>query len=194
MSAPLPPSRPRPVPARPGEGSLAGRLAEILRVDHAGELGAVAIYRGQKAVLGEARGRERVYGHVEQMEAQEQAHLSRFESLILERRVRPTALAPVWRLAGFALGVGTALLGERAAHACTEAVETAIEQHYADQIEELSDVEPVLAAELAGFREEEIVHRDLARAEGAQRAPGYRLLSAVIGAGCRAAIRISEKI
>jgi ubiquinone biosynthesis monooxygenase Coq7 len=183
----------RPLP-RPGQGGLAARLAEILRVDHAGEVGAVAIYRGQRAVLGEARGKERISGQLAEMETNETEHLTRFDELIAERRVRPTALAPVWRLAGFALGAGTALLGEKAAHACTEAVETVIEQHYAGQIEELSAVEPDLAAELSRFRDEEIAHRDLAREEGAHEAPGYRLLSAVIGAGCRAAIKISEKI
>jgi ubiquinone biosynthesis monooxygenase Coq7 len=128
------------------------------------------------------------------MQANEAEHLQAFDRLILERRVRPTALAPIWRVAGFALGAGTALLGEKAAHACTEAVETVIEQHYAGQLEELAEAEPELAAELARFREEEIVHRDLARQEGAREAPGYRLLSAAIGAGCRAAIRLSEKI
>ncbi|CAN7403167.1 demethoxyubiquinone hydroxylase family protein [Phenylobacterium sp. LjRoot225] len=183
----------RPIP-RPGEGSLAARLAEILRVDHAGELGAVAIYRGQRAVLGEARGQARIAGQLAEMEAQEALHLARFDQLVAERHVRPTALALVWRLAGFALGAGTALLGPRAAHACTEAVETVIEQHYASQIEELSKLEPELAAELSTFRDEEISHRDQAVEEGAREAPGYRLLSAVIGAGCRAAIRISEKI
>jgi ubiquinone biosynthesis monooxygenase Coq7 len=128
------------------------------------------------------------------MEAHEADHLARFDRLLTERRVRPTALAPVWRLAGFALGAGTALLGEKAAHACTEAVETVIEQHYAGQVEELGELEPELAAELIRFRGEEIAHRDQAVAEGAREAPGYRLLSAVIGAGCRAAIKISEKL
>jgi ubiquinone biosynthesis monooxygenase Coq7 len=183
----------KPVPPRPGKGALAARLAEILRVDHAGEVGAVAIYRGQRAVL-EAGGRERIVGQLAEMETHEAEHLARFERLLAERAVRPTALSPVWRLAGFTLGAGTALLGEKAAHACTEAVETAIEQHYAGQVEELAELEPELARELAQFRHEEIAHRDLAVAEGAREAPGYRLLSAVIGAGCRAAIRISEKI
>jgi len=183
----------RPIP-RPGEGSLAARLAEIIRVDHAGELGAVAIYRGQRAVLGEARGQARIAGQLAVMEAQEAEHLARFDRLVVERRVRPTALAPVWRLAGFALGAGTALLGPKAAHACTEAVETVIEQHYAGQIEELAALEPELAAELSTFRDEEIAHRDQAVAEGARQAPGYRLLSAVISAGCRAAIKLSEKV
>jgi ubiquinone biosynthesis monooxygenase Coq7 len=183
------------IPApRPGEGSLSARLAEILRVDHAGELGAVAIYRGQRAVLGEARGQERVAGQLGEMETQEAEHLARFDKLITERRVRPTALAPVWRLAGFALGAGTALLGEKAVHACTEAVETVIEQHYASQIDELAALEPDLAAELSKFRDEELAHRDQAVEDGAREAPGYRLLSAVIGAGCRAAIKISEKV
>jgi ubiquinone biosynthesis monooxygenase Coq7 len=103
-------------------------------------------------------------------------------------------MAPVWRLAGFALGAGTALMGEKAAHACTEAVETVIEAHYAGQIAELEDREPELAAELSRFRAEELAHRDLAVEEGAREAPGYALLSAVIRTGCRAAIKISEKL
>jgi ubiquinone biosynthesis monooxygenase Coq7 len=173
---------------------MAARLAEILRVDHAGELGAVHIYRGQRAVLGEAAGHDRIKGQLAEMEAQEAEHLARFDRLLTERRVRPTAMAPVWRLAGFALGAGTALLGEKAAHACTEAVETVIEAHYAGQIAELESREPELAAELSRFRDEELAHRDLAVEEGAKEAPGYGLLSAVIRAGCRAAIKISEKL
>jgi ubiquinone biosynthesis monooxygenase Coq7 len=169
-------------------------MAEILRVDHAGELGAVHIYRGQRAVLQGVAGRERIAGQLEEMQAQEAEHLARFDRLLNERRVRPTALAPVWRLAGFALGAGTALLGEKAAHACTEAVETVIEGHYADQIAELADRDPDLAAELAKFRDEELAHRDLAVEEGAREAPAYGLLAAVIRTGCRAAIKISEKI
>jgi ubiquinone biosynthesis monooxygenase Coq7 len=173
---------------------MAQRLGEILRVDHAGELAAVAIYRGQRAVLGEAAGHERTREQLAHMEAQEQVHLARFDRLLTERGVRPTALTPVWRLAGFALGAGTALLGDKAIHACTEAVETVIGQHYAAQVEELAEREPALSAELAGFRDEELAHRDQAVDEGAREAPGYALLAAVIGAGCRAAIKISEKI
>jgi ubiquinone biosynthesis monooxygenase Coq7 len=173
---------------------MSARLAEILRVDHAGELGAVSIYRGQRAVLGEARGRKRIAGQIAEMETQEAEHLARFDRLLTERRIRPTALAPVWRLAGFALGAGTALLGEKAAHACTEAVETVIEAHYAGQIAEIASREPGLAADLARFREEELAHRDLAVDEGAREAPGYGLMAAVIRTGCRAAIKLSEKI
>lgn len=184
----------KPVPPKPGEGALRDRLHEILRVDHAGEMAAVAIYRGQRAVLGQAAGHERTAEQLGEMEAHEQVHLSRFDSLLTERRVRPTALAPVWRLAGFALGAGTALLGDKAAHACTEAVETVIEEHYAGQVAELTTLEPELAAELEQFRQEELAHRDLAVDEGAREAPGYALLSAVIRTGCRAAIKISEKL
>jgi ubiquinone biosynthesis monooxygenase Coq7 len=184
----------KPIPPRPGQGAYVQRLAEILRVDHAGELGAVSIYRGQRAVLGQAPGRERIAGQLAEMEAHEAVHLARFDDLLTERRVRPTALAPVWRLAGFALGAGTALLGEKAAHACTEAVETVIEDHYAGQVAELADRDPALAAELEQFRQEELAHRDLAVEEGAHEAPGYALLSALVRAGCRTAIKISEKL
>jgi ubiquinone biosynthesis monooxygenase Coq7 len=184
----------KPIPPRPGRGAMAARMAEILRVDHAGELGAVSIYRGQRAVLGQAPRHERIAGQLAEMEAHEAEHLARFDRLLTERQVRPTALAPVWRLAGFALGAGTALLGEKAAHACTEAVENVIEEHYASQVAEITEREPALAAELERFRQEELAHRDLAVDEGAREAPGYGLLSAVIRTGCRAAIKISEKL
>ena len=181
-------------PRRPGQGGDRARLAEILRVDQAGELAAVHIYRGQQAVLSRAPGRQRIAAQLREMEGHEQVHLSRFDHLLAERRVRPTLMSPLWRAAAFALGAGTALLGEKAAHACTEAVETVIEQHYAGQIAELADRDADLAAELSQFRDDELAHRDTAIAEGAQSAPGYRLLSAVIQAGCRTAIKISEKI
>ena len=182
-----------PLP-RPGPGAVRARLAEILRVDHAGELAAVHIYRGQRAVFDRAAGKEKIGADLAEMEAHEQVHLDRFDGLLTERRVRPTLMAPVWRAAGFTLGVGTALLGEKAAHACTEAVETVIEDHYAGQIDELRTRDPALAAELSQFRDDELAHRDHAVANGAREAPAYRLLSAVVQAGCRAAIRISEKI
>ena len=184
----------RPIPPRPGAGAPAARLAEILRVDHAGELGAVHIYRGQRAVLEGRPGRERISGQLEDMESHEARHLARFERMLTESGVRPTVLAPVWRAAGFALGAVSALIGEKSAHACTEAVEDVIEAHYGAQIEELADRAPALSAELAQFRQEELAHRDQAREEGAREAPGYGLMAAAIRLGCRAAIKISEKL
>ena len=179
---------------RPGRGADRARLAEILRVDHAGELGAVAIYQGQRAVFAALDRPPPLAAELEDMAAHEAVHLAAFDRLLSERGVRPTVLTPLWRLAGFALGAGTALMGEKAAHACTEAVESVIEQHYADQIDELQAREPVLAQELSGYRDDELSHRDQAIAGGARDAPGYRMLSAVIGAGCRAAIRLAEKV
>jgi ubiquinone biosynthesis monooxygenase Coq7 len=184
----------KPIPPRPGAGARRARLAEMLRVDHAGELAAGAIYRGQRAVLRQARGAGRTLATIADLEAQEDEHLARFDALLIERRVRPSLLAPLWRAAGYGLGAATALIGERAAHACTEAVETVIEGHYAAQIDELAGPEPALAAELSRFRDDELAHRDIAVAEGARQAPAYPLLAAVIRAGCRAAIRLAEKV
>jgi ubiquinone biosynthesis monooxygenase Coq7 len=170
------------------------RLAQILRVDHAGELAAVHIYRGQRAVLEGAPGRAAIAGRLQRMQDEEARHLARFEALLNETRTRPTLLAPICRASAFALGVGTALLGERAAHACTDAVESVIEVHYAGQIAELEEQDPALAAELSGFRDDELAHRQEAIEEGAREAPGGRLLSAFIKAGCRAAIKICERL
>ena len=181
-------------PARPGRGALEQRLAEILRVDHAGELAAVHIYRGQQAVFAGAKDRETIEVQLEEMEAHEATHLAGFDYLLNTHQVRPTVFAPLWRAAGFALGAGTALMGEKAAHACTEAVETVIEQHYAGQITELENRDPALAAELSKYRDDELAHRDAAVEQGARDAPGYPLLSAVIRAGCKAAIKLSEKL
>jgi len=185
---------PRPLPPRPGLGAVKGRLDEMLRVDHAGELAAGAIYRGQRAVLRASRTAGRALAEIADMEAQEEEHLARFDAILIQRRVRPSLLAPLWRAAGFGLGAATALIGESAAHACTEAVETVIEGHYAAQIAEIEMAEPALAAELTRFRNDELAHRDAAVAAGAHDAPAYPLLAAVVRAGCRAAIRIAEKV
>ena len=128
------------------------------------------------------------------MEEGEQEHLKTFDRLIAERGVRPTLMAPVWRVAGFGLGAVTALMGERAAHACTEAVEEVIEEHYGRQSDALRGVDSELKHVVDRFREDEIAHKDTAVEQGARSAPGYAVLSAVIKAGCRAAIRISEKV
>lgn len=182
-----------PLPS-PGPGASRARRAEMLRVDHAGEYAAVNIYRAQRAVFAGRRGHEAITEDLAEMRGHEQVHLDRFNALLSAEGVRPTAMTPIWRLAAFALGAGTALMGEKAAHACTEAVESVIEEHYADQVAELKDRDPALAAELAQFREEELAHHDHAIAHGSRDAPAYRLLSAVIKTGCRAAIKISEKV
>ena len=183
----------RPPLARPGRGASKRRRDEILRVDHAGEYAAVQIYRAQRAVFAGRPGKDRIAADMAEMRAQEQVHLDRFNALLTAEKVRPTAMTPVWRLAALGLGAGTALMGEKAAHACTEAVESVIEEHYADQIAELRDRDPELAAELSRFRDEELAHHDHAVAHGSREAPGYGLLSAVIKAGCRAAIKVSER-
>jgi ubiquinone biosynthesis monooxygenase Coq7 len=162
----------------------------MIRVDHAGEYGAARIYAGQLAVLG----RSASAPVLREMQAQEQQHLDVFADLVVRRRVRPTAMLPLWRLAGFALGAATAALGERAAMACTVAVEEAIDTHYAGQIAALDDSEVELRATIARFRDDEQRHRDVAVAHGARNAPAYRLLQAAIKAGCRAAIAISERV
>ncbi len=187
-----PTARRTPLP-RPGRGASRRRRDEILRVDHAGEYAAVQIYRAQRAVFAGRPGKDAIAADMAEMQAQEQVHLDRFNALLAAEKVRPTAMTPVWRLAALGLGAGTALLGEKAAHACTEAVESVIEEHYADQIAEMRDRDPALAAELTRFRDEELAHHDHAVAHGSREAPAYGLLSAVIKAGCRAAIKVSER-
>lgn len=179
---------------RPKRKTPPHRIAEMLRVDHAGEYGAVAIYRGQQAVFSRNPATAEIAAQLKEMEAEEQKHLEAFDRLLVEREVRPTAMTPVWNVAGYGLGVITALMGEKAAHACTEAVETVIEQHYAAQAEECAGSEEELAATFREFREDELHHRDTAIEGGAQDAPGYPVLSRLIRAGCHAAIRITEKI
>jgi 3-demethoxyubiquinol 3-hydroxylase len=166
----------------------------MIRVDHAGEFGAVQIYRGQRAVFGRIEGKAHAARLIAEMEEGEQEHLKTFDRLIAERGVRPTLMAPIWRVAGFGLGAVTALMGEQAAHACTEAVEEVIEEHYGRQSQELRGVDAELKHVVDRFREDEIAHRDTAVEQGARDAPGYSVLSAVIKLGCRAAIRISEKV
>jgi len=184
----------RATPPMPGEGARERLLAEMVRVDHAGEYGAVQIYRGQQAVFGRSETKAHAARLIAEMEAGEQEHLRTFDRLIAERGVRPTIMAPIWRVAGFGLGAVTALMGEKAAHACTEAVEDVIEEHYARQSAALEGVDQELKQYVDRFREEELAHRDTAVEQGARDAPGYAMLSAVIKFGCRTAIRISEKI
>jgi ubiquinone biosynthesis monooxygenase Coq7 len=163
----------------------------MLRVDQAGEYGATRIYAGQLAVLRRNCPEAKL---IARMAAQEERHLKRFNALVADRRVRPTALQPLWNVAGFALGAATALMSEKAALACTDAVETEIDRHYAGQLAALGEDDPELAADIAEFQAEELEHRDIARAAGAAQAVGYPILTAAIRAGCRVAIELSKRI
>ena len=163
----------------------------MIRVDQAGEYGATRIYAGQLAVLRRNAPETRL---IARMASQEERHLKRFDRLMAERRIRPTALQPLWDVAGFALGAVTALMSEKAALACTDAVETEIDRHYSAQLAELGDEDPELASTIAEFQAEEVEHRDIARAAGAAEALGYPLLTAAIRAGCRAAIALSKRV
>jgi len=166
-------------------------ITSMIRVDQAGEFGATRIYAGQLAILGSGSPAARP---IARMAAQEERHRQTFDRMIAERGVRPTLLAPFWDRAGFLLGAVTALISPEAAMACTAAVETEIDKHYADQLIELGDRDPALSATIAEFKAEEAEHHATAIAEGAERAPGYPLLSAAIRLGCRAAIGLSKRI
>jgi ubiquinone biosynthesis monooxygenase Coq7 len=174
---------------RPGDRRA--DTASMLRVDQAGEYGATRIYAGQLAVLRRNAPESKL---IARMAAQEERHLKRFNALMAERRVRPTALQPLWNVAGFALGAATALISEKAALACTDAVETEIDKHYSEQLKQLGKDDPELAADIADFQADELEHRDAARDAGATQAAGYPLLTAAIRAGCKAAIELSKRI
>ena len=161
----------------------------MVRVNQAGEYGAARIYAGQLAVMG---GRGRVAGEIAHMAAQEQRHLDAFDALMTKRGVRPTLLAPIWHVAGYALGVATALMGPRAAMAATVAVETVIDAHYGEQAAALAGgADPELAALVDDFRGDEVEHRDTAASHAGDAFP---LMQGVIRAGCRAAIAAAERV
>ena len=166
-------------------------IASMLRVNQAGEYGAKRIYAGQLAVMGDRTPAARSIAH---MAEQEQRHLTAFDRLLVERGVRPTVLHPAWDIAGFALGAVTAAIGPAAAMACTVAVETEIDRHYAEQLEQIGESDPELSAMIADFQVEELEHKATALEQGAEQAFAYPLMSAVIRAGCRAAIAVSKRI
>ncbi|PKQ09436.1 MAG: demethoxyubiquinone hydroxylase family protein [Alphaproteobacteria bacterium HGW-Alphaproteobacteria-12] len=183
------------VSARPGRARERA-IEEMIRVDHAGEYGAVRIYEGQRAVFRNLPHKREIVDALTRMAEDEEVHLARFNEIVNERHVRPTALTPVWHVAGFALGAATALLGEKAAHACTAAVEEVIDAHYKSQVNRLEQMGPEekpLRDTIEKFRLEEVEHRNEALAAGAEEAPAYPLLSGAIKAACRIAIKISEK-
>ncbi|WP_374942932.1 demethoxyubiquinone hydroxylase family protein [Sphingomonas sp.] len=174
---------------RPGDAKRA--TDSMIRVDQAGEYGATRIYAGQLAVLGDRHPAARAIHH---MAAQEERHRAFFDKMIVDRGVRPTVLQPLWNVAGFALGAVTAAIGPDAAMACTAAVETEIDKHYAEQLDALGDSDPELSAAIADFQAEELEHRDHALAAGAENAFGYPVLSGLIRLGCKVAIAAAKRI
>jgi ubiquinone biosynthesis monooxygenase Coq7 len=176
-------------PYLPGDPPPADEIERMIRVDQAGEYGAVRIYEGQLAVLRQGRARD----EIRHMTEQEARHLARFNELLQSRRVRPTLLQPLWHLAGYALGVGTALLGAKAAMACTVAVEEVIDEHYQDQAERLGEADPALKETILAFRDDELAHRARAIEHGAMDTLGYDVISGVIKAGSRLAIWLSTR-
>ncbi|GGF38252.1 2-nonaprenyl-3-methyl-6-methoxy-1,4-benzoquinol hydroxylase [Aliidongia dinghuensis] len=174
----------------PGDPPPAEQVKRMVRVDHAGEHGAARIYEGQLAILG----RRPVGDTIRHMAEQEREHRAVFDRMLVERRVRPTLLGPFWDVAGYALGAATALMGERAAMACTVAVEEVIDEHYQHQADALGDAEPELKAVIEKFQADEREHRDTGLAHGAEATPGYEALSAVIKAGSRLAIWMATRI
>ncbi|MBI1274162.1 MAG: demethoxyubiquinone hydroxylase family protein [Alphaproteobacteria bacterium] len=184
------PQKKAAAPHLPGGRALHDEIARMIRVDHAGEFGAQRIYAGQIAVLGKSKAGP-VLRH---MAEQEEAHLQAFSRLLVERAARPTALHPLWRVLGFALGAGTAALGEKAAMACTVAVEEVIDEHYAKQLRKLGKDDPELAGLIAKFRAEEIEHKNIGLDHDAEKLPYYRGLRALIRRGAKTAIWLSEHI
>ena len=174
----------------PGDLSQSDLVERFIRVNHAGEFGAKRIYEGQLAVLKNTKDA----AVIEHMKDQELHHLETFEKLIVERKVRPTVLHPLWNVAGFALGVGTAFLGPKAAMACTVAVEEVIDEHYADQAAQLTDDEGELRETINRFRDEALEHRDTAIDLGGETTPGYPVLRRTIRAGSKLAIWLSERL
>lgn len=177
-------------PPLPGEKTAAELVDEVIRVDHAGEYGAQRIYAGQLAVLKN----HACAPTIRHMAEQETEHLARFDELMKQRGARPTALMPLWHVLGYAMGAGTALLGERAAMACTVAVERVIAEHYAEQDAELPAQEAELKDTIRRFREEELEHHDIGLEHGAEQTPFYDLLSVAIAGATRTAIWLSKRV
>ena len=174
---------------RPGDRRPA--TDAMVRVDQAGEYGAIRIYAGQLAVMGD---RSTAAREIAGMARQEERHRAFFDAMVARRGVRPTLLQPFWSVAGFALGAVTAAIGPEAAMACTAAVETEIDKHYSEQLQVLGDSDPELSAAIAEFQAEEVQHRDTAIRHGAESAPAYPLMSAAIRLGCRLAIATAKRI
>ena len=169
-------------------------LEEIIRVDHAGERGAIKIYEGQLLALKTIKQDNDLKDKIEEMKEQEKKHLEYFEKEIQKRKIKPTSLLPLWDLMGIALGFGTALLGKKAAMLCTASVEEVIEDHYQNQLQKLGNDEKDLKAKIEKFKEDEIEHKNMAYETGVTNKGFYSIMDKVIRTGSRIAITISEKI
>ena len=170
------------------------KIEEFIRVDHAGERGAIKIYEGQLLALNTFIKNEELKKTIEEMKEHEKEHFEYFENEIKKRNIKPTKLLPLWDLFGVGLGFGTTILGKKAAMLCTASVEEVIQEHYADQIKQLEVDEKKLKNKITKFRDDELNHKDIAYEEGATKKGLYSILDKVIKTSSKIAIRISEKI
>ena len=169
-------------------------LEEIIRVDHAGERGAIKIYEGQLLALNTLVKDEDLKKTIEEMKIHEKEHCDYFENEIKKRNIKPTKFLPLWDLLGLGLGFGSTLLGKRAAMLCTASVEEVIDKHYLNQINQLGPNEKDLKKKIIKFREDELHHKDIAYEEGATKKGFYSILDKIIKTGSKIAINISEKV
>ena len=170
------------------------RVEEFIRVDHAGERGAVKIYEGQLLALNTIVKNDELKKTIEDMKEHEVEHCQFFESEIKKRNIRPTKFLPLWDLLGVGLGFGSTLLGKKAAMLCTASVEEVIDKHYLDQINQLGPEEKELKKKITKFRQDELDHKDIAYEEGATKKGLYSIMDKIIKTGSKIAIRISEKV
>ena len=170
------------------------KIEEFIRVDHAGERGAIKIYEGQLLALNTVFKDEKLKKTIEEMKFNEKEHLDYFEKELKKRNIKPTKFLPIWDLLGVGLGFGTALLGKRAAMLCTASVEEVIDEHYQKQINQIEDDEKQLKKKIIKFKEDELHHKDIAYDEGASKEGIYSILDKIIKTGSKIAINISEKV
>lgn len=176
-------------PYLPGDLSKIDEIAQIIRVNHAGEYGAKQIYAGQLMILG----KDKCAPIIKKMADQEEEHLKYFSNQLNERKIRPSVFMPLWHVAGLALGAGSALLGKKAAFACTVAVEEVIDQHYRQQLKKLDASEADLKNAISKFRDEEIEHKDIAIENDAKLLPSYQIFTGVIKLASLLAIKVAKK-
>ena len=170
------------------------KLEEFIRVDHAGERGAIKIYEGQLLALNTIVKNDELKKKIEEMQVHEKEHSEYFEKEIKKRNIKPTKFLPLWDLLGVGLGFGSTLLGKKATMLCTASVEEVIDEHYQNQIEQINDDEKDLKNKIVKFRDDELHHKDIAYEEGATKDGLYSVMDKIIKTGSRIAIRISEKI